>query len=148
MVIEEKEDSSKAKDTLKQSIELHRKTYSKPKTPKTHTVKIEASEKANNAFVKGLKSVLRFIVEHQVELLEIAGVVKAVASIKGRSSRSTHSTVSNSTNSSVADKNADIVEKASRFLPSENDVKGHKQRYHMKRGVVWKDKAPYHRGGK
>ena len=33
-------------------------------------------------------------------------------------------------------------------LPSENDVTGHKQRYHTKNGVVWKDKAPYHRGGK
>lgn len=145
--IEKKEDSSKA-DVLKQSIGLRRKTYSKSEQAKTHTVQIEIPEKANNAFVKGLKSVLRFFVEHPVEILEIASAVKAVASIKGRSSRSTHSTVSNSTNSSVADKNADIVEKASRSLPSKNDVKGHKQRYHTKSGIVWKDKAPYHRGSK
>lgn len=147
IVIEKKEDSSKA-DVLKQSIGLRRKTYSKLEQAKTHTVQIEIPEKANNAFVKGLKSVLRFFVEHPVEILEIASAVKAVASIKGRSSRSTHSTVSNSTNSSVADKNADIVEKASRSLPSKNDVKGHKQRYHTKSGIVWKDKAPYHRGSK
>lgn len=147
IVIEKKEDSSKA-DVLKQSIGLRRKTYSKSEQAKTHTVQIEIPEKANNAFVKGLKSVLRFFVEHPVEILEIASAVKAVASIKGRSSRSTHGTVSNSTNSSVADKNADIVEKASRSLPSENDVKGHKQRYHTKSGIVWKDKAPYHRGSK
>lgn len=147
IVIEKKEDSSKA-DVLKQSIGLRRKTYSKSEQAKTHTVQIEIPEKANNAFVKGLKSVLRFFVEHPVEILEIASAVKAVASIKGRSSRSTHSTVSNSTNSSVADKNADIVEKASRSLPSKNDVKGHKQRYHTKSGIVWKDKAPYHRGSK
>jgi hypothetical protein len=150
--IEKKEDSSKA-DVLKQSIGLRRKTYGKLEPAKTHTVQIEIPEKSNNAFVKGLKSFGRFIVEHPVETLEFVGltigcVVKAVVSIKGRDSGSTHRIVSNSENSSVADKIVDIVEKASRSLPSENDVKGHKQRYHTKSGVVWKDKAPYHRGGK
>lgn len=141
--IEKKEDSSKA-DVLKQSIGLRRKTYSKSEQAKTHTVQIEISEKANNAFVKGLKSVLRFFVEHPVEILEIASAVKAVASIKGRSSGNAHRIVANSTSLSAAD----IVEKASRSLQSENDVKGHKQRYHTKSGIVWKDKLPYHRGGK
>lgn len=153
IVIEEKENFSKAEDDLKQSAETSRKTYSKPEPQKTHKVQIETPKKANNAFVKGLKSVGRFIVEHPVELLEIAGlaiggVAKAVSSIKGRGSGSTHSTPSTSANSSVSEKVADIVEKASRSLPSENDVSGHKQRYHTKNGVVWKDKAPYYRGGK
>ena len=153
IVIEEKENFSKAEETLKQSTETRRKTYSKPETPKTHKVQIETSKKAKNAFVKGLKSVGRFIVEHPVEALEIAGlaiggVAKAVSSIKGRGSGSTHSTASTSSNSSVAEKVANIVEKTSRSLPSENDVTGHKQRYHTKNGVEWKDKAPYHRGGK
>lgn len=153
IVIEGKENFSKAEDTLKQSVETSRKTCSKPEPPKTHKVQIETPKKANKAFVKGLKSVGRFIVEHPVESLEIAGlaiggVAKAVSSIKGRDSGSTHSTPSTSANSSVAEKVADIVEKASRSLPSENDVTGHKQRYHTKNGVVWKDKAPYHRGGK
>ena len=141
--IEKKVGSSKA-DVLKQSIGLRRKTYSKSEHAKTHTVQIETSKKANNAFVKGLKSVLRFFVEHPVEILKIASAVKAVASIKGRSSGNAHGIVSNSTSSSAAD----IVEKASRSLQSENDVKGHKQRYHTKSGIVWKDKSPYHRGGK
>ena len=153
IVIEEKENFSKAEETLKQSTETSRKTYSKPEKPKTHKVQIETSKKAKNAFVKGLKSVGRFIVEHPVEALEIAGlaiggVAKAVSSIKGRGSGSTHSTASTSSNSSVAEKVANIVETTSRSLPSENDVTGHKQRYHTKNGVVWKDKAPYHRGGK
>lgn len=153
IVIEEKENFSKAEETLKQSTETSRKMYSKPETTKTHKVQIETSKKAKNAFVKGLKSVGRFIVEHPVEALEIAGlaiggVAKAVSSIKGRGSGSTHSTASTSSNSSVAEKVANIVEKTSRSLPSENDVTGHKQRYHTKNGVVWKDKAPYHRGGK
>lgn len=30
---------------------------------------------------------------------------------------------------------------------SENDVPAHKQRYHTKEGIIWKDKKPYHRGG-
>ncbi|GEM_PF-4046954 len=138
---------------MKQSIESHRKTYIKQEPAKTHKLQIKAAEKANNAIVKGIKSVGRFIVEHPVVSLEIARltigcVVNAVASIKGRGSGSTYRTVSNSENSSVADKIVDIVEKASSSLTRENDVKGHKQRYHMKGGVVWKDKAPYHRGGK
>lgn len=154
-VIEEKTESSKVEDILKQSAETNRKTYSKSEIPKPHKVQIEVPKKANNMFVRGLKSVGRFIVEHPVESLEIAGVViggtaKAISSIKGSSSGSKRSTASasGSVNPSVAEKVADIVEKASRSLPSENDVIGHKQRYHTKNGVVWKDKAPYHRGGK
>ena len=34
-----------------------------------------------------------------------------------------------------------------RSMPGENDVSGHRQRYYTKDGVIWKDKAPYHRGG-
>ncbi len=150
-VIEEKEDFSK--DVLKQSAEINKKIYSKPETTKSPKVQVEVPKKANNMFVKGLKSVGRFIVEHPVESLEIAGVAiggvaKAISSIKGSGSGKTRSTTSASGNSSVAEKVADIVEKASRSLPSENDVRGHKQRYHTKNSVVWKDKAPYHRGGK
>ena len=150
-VIEEKEDFSK--DVLKQSAKTNKKTYSKPETSKSPKVQVEVPKKANNMFVKGLKSVGRFIAEHPVESLEIAGVAiggvaKAISSIKGSGSGKTRSTTSASGNSSVAEKVADIVEKASRSLPSENDVTGHKQRYHTKNGVVWKDKAPYHRGGK
>ena len=74
IVIEEKENFSKAEDALKQSTETSRKTYSKPEPPKTHKVQIETPKKANKAFVKGLKSVGRFIVEHPVESLEIAGL--------------------------------------------------------------------------
>lgn len=154
-VIEEKEDFSKDEDVLKQSAETNKKTYSKPETSKSPKVQVEVPKKANNMFVKVLKSVGRFIVEHPVESLEIVGVAiggvaKAISSIKGSGSGKTRSTtsVSGSGNSSVAEKVADIVEKASRTLPSENDVAGHKQRYHTKNGVVWKDKAPYHRGGK
>lgn len=150
-VIEEKEDFSK--DVLKQSAETNKKIYSKPETSKSPKVQVEVPKKANNMFVKGLKSVGRFIAEHPVESLEIAGVAiggvaKAISSIKESGSGKTRSTTSASGKSSVAEKVADIVEKASRSLPSENDVRGHKQRYHTKNSVVWKDKAPYHRGGK
>ena len=154
-VAEEKGDFSKGENVLKQSTET-KKTYSKPETSKSSKVQVEVPKKANNMFVSGLKSVGKFVVQHPVESLEIAGVVivgaaKVVSSIKGRGGSRTHdiaSAPSSTNSSSVAEKVADIVEKVSRSLPSENDVSGHKQRYHTKSGVVWKDKAPYHRGGK
>ena len=126
--------------------------------PKPNTVvppKIQTLKKSN-MFVRGLKSVGRLIVEHPVESLEIAGVViggaaKAISSFRGSSpSSSAHSTMpqndSNSTSTGIVEKVADIVEKANRSMPSENDVSGHRQRYHTRDGVIWKDKAPYHRG--
>ena len=141
---------------LKQFAETNKKTYDKSETSKSPKVQVEVPKKANNMFVSGLKSVGKFVVQHPIESLEIAGFVivgaaKIVSSIKGSGSSRTHDTAfapSSTNSSSVAEKVADIVEKASRSLPSENDVSGHKQRYHTKSGVVWKDKAPYHRGGK
>lgn len=116
--------------------------------------------KKESGFIKGLKTVGRFIVEHPVESLEIAGVViggtaKIISSFSGSRSKSTASYESKGSEgpstpdtSEIAERIADIVEKATRSSPSENDVTGHRQRYHTKDGVVWKDKAPYHRGGK
>lgn len=151
---EEKIKSDKSEDVLNQNIEVDKITDKKQNTvvpPKIQT------PKKNNMFVRGLKSVGRFIVEHPVESLEIAGVViggaaKAISSFRGSSSSSSaHNTMpkndSNSTGTGIAEKVADIVEKANRSMPSENDVSGHRQRYHTKDGVIWKDKAPYHRGG-
>lgn len=151
---EEKIKSDKSEDVLNQNKEVDKITDKKQNTvvpPKIQT------PKKNNMFVRGLKSVGRFIVEHPVESLEIAGVViggaaKAISSFRGSSSSSSaHSTMpqndSNSTGTGIVEKVADIVEKANRYMPSENDVSGHRQRYHTKDGVIWKDKAPYHRGG-
>lgn len=151
---EEKIQSDKYEDVLNQNKEVDKITDKKQNTvvpPKIQT------PKKSNMFVRGLKSVGRFIVEHPVESLEIAGVViggaaKAISSFRGSSSSSSaHSTMpqndSNSTGTGIVEKVADIVEKATRSMPSENDVSGHRQRYHTKDGVIWKDKAPYHRGG-
>lgn len=151
---EEKIQSDKSEDVSNKNKEVDKITDKKQNTvvpPKTQT------PKKSNMFVRGLKSVGRFIVEHPVESLEIAGVViggaaKAISSFRGSSSSSSaHSTMpqsdSNSTSTGIVEKVADIVEKANRSMPSENDVSGHRQRYHTKDGVIWKDKAPYHRGG-
>lgn len=151
---EEKIQSDKYEDVLNQNKEVDKITDKKQNTvvpPKIQT------PKKSNMFVRGLKLIGRFIVEHPVESLEIAGVViggaaKAISSFRGSSSSSSaHSTMpqndSNSTGTGIVEKVADIVEKANRSMPSENDVSGHRQRYHTKDGVVWKDKAPYHRGG-
>ena len=117
----------------------------------------EKASKSENGFIKRLKGVGRFIINHPVESLKIAGVVfaagyKAVSAFSGSQNNSSRSSTPNPGNSTintsktdVINKVADIVEKATR---AENDVSGHKQRYHTKDGVIWKDKAPYHRGGK
>jgi hypothetical protein len=109
---------------------------------------------------KTLKPVGQFIIHHPIESLEIAGVaiggVAEIASaISGKNNNSNDRYDSNDDNNSEEKKKpdistqiADIVEKANRASPKENDVSAHKQRYHTKDGVVWKDKAPYHRGGK
>lgn len=119
---------------------------------------IAKSPKTENGFIRGLKSVGRFIVNHPVESIEIAGTVivggiELVSAVAGSRNKgggtSTFSPGRSGTTSApktdIAAKVADIVEKATR---AENDVSGHKQRYHTKNGVIWKDKAPYHRGGK
>lgn len=112
--------------------------------------------KSDIKFVKELKAVGKFIVDHPVELLEITGIVDAVTRkiissvVASRNNSGTQGTTQ-STSSGKADmisKTADSVEQSNRAMPSENDVPGHKQRYHTKKRVVWKDKPPYHRGGK
>lgn len=120
---------------------------------------IPRAAKHESGFVKFLKGAGRFVVEHPLESLEIAGVViggaaKMISSVaeSRNSSSSTYkskpSTSHSSSDTNIASKVADIVEKANRASPHENDVPGHKQRYHTREGVVWRDKAPYHRGGK
>lgn len=129
------------------------KTTTTPKSPGDAKI-----PKAENGFIKGLKSVGRFIVNHPVESIEIAGVaimgtIELVSAVGGsRNNGGGSSTPSpggsgttNSPKADIAAKVADIVEKATL---AENDVSGHKQRYHTKDGVIWKNKAPYHRGGK
>lgn len=82
---------------------------------------VQELKKANNMFVRSLKSVGRFIVEHPVESLEIAGVVivgtaKAISFMRGSSSGGTHGTSpksssSSSNTSNVVNKVEDIVKK-------------------------------------
>jgi hypothetical protein len=122
-------------------------------------IKTTAPPKSGGKLIGGLKAVGRFIVNHPIESLEIAcvvigGVAKLVSSFSGSRNSSGSHTSSTSTSSGSSSKTdivtkvADIVEKANRALPGENDVSRHKQRYHTKDGIVWRDKAPYHRGGK
>lgn len=116
--------------------------------------------KSGAGVIRVLKDVGKFIIKHPVESLEIAGVVvtgiaKVVSSKRGSGNMSNRIYNSDSSTSSATSVKPDIVtivadvaEKTSRTLPRENDVSGHSQRYHTKDGIVWKDKAPYHRGGK
>ena len=151
---EEEIQSDKSEDVLNQNKEVDEIT---DKMPNSGVPPIIQTPKKSNKFVRGLKSVGRFIVEHPVESLEIAGVLirgaaKAISSFRGSStSSSAQSTMpqndSNSTSTDIVEKVVDIVEKTDRSTPRENDVSGHRQRYHKKEGVIWKEKAPYHRSG-
>ena len=160
-------EDDKPKETEREQSAGNQESYSqKARTEKT-TAKASAASKssgtvkvpkAENGFVKGIKAVGRFIINHPVESIEIAGVaiggtIEVISAIAGSRNKgggsSTPSPGGGGTTSmpktDIAAKVADIVEKATR---AENDVSGHKQRYHTKDGVIWKDKAPYHRGGK
>lgn len=158
----EKPKSDDINVTLKErETPLREKTRGKPvekqAIPKASTLPKEA--KHEGGFVKFLKGAGRFFVEHPLETLEIAGVViggaaKVISSIaesrnSGGSTYKTNPSASHSSSdTNIAAKVADIVEKTNRASPHENDVPGHKQRYHTRDGVVWRDKALYHRGGK
>ncbi len=144
----------------------NQESYSQKASPEKTTAKASAASKSSgaakmpkteNGLIKGLKKVGRFIVNHPVESIEIAGTVivggielaSAFAGSRNKGGGSSAPSPGGGTTSTpktdIAAKVADIVEKATR---AENDVSGHKQRYHTKDGVIWKDKAPYHRGGK
>lgn len=130
-------------------------------TPKpSNAAKVPKSE---NRFIKVLKDVGRFIVEHPAESIEIAGVVavglaQKISSIRGQDNRANSDIsapdLSTRLSSDVPGKSdmettiANIVEKANRSSPHEHEVPRHKQRYHTKDGIVWKDKDPYSRGRK
>ncbi len=157
-----KEKTHSSTSTTEERISNSQKARTENATVKT-TVTPELSgsaeiPKAENGFVKGLKTVGRFIIHHPLESIEITGVVivgtiKLVSAVGGSHNKGgTLSTpnpagngLTNSLKNDITDKVADIIEKATR---AENDVSGHKQRYHTKNGVIWKDKAPCHRGGK
>lgn len=144
--------SSKNSEDVRQN---GNRSFAEKKTDTVPPITVR-TPKSEGKFVRGLKTVGRFIVEHPVESLEIAGVAiggvaKIVYSISR--SRSNNNYTSNTSSftpakTDIASKVADIVEKANRATPHENDVSGHRQRYHTKDGVIWRDKAPYHRGGK
>lgn len=158
----EKERESSAPSTAGNQESYSQKTRTEKASAKASTASKSSGTakvpKTENGLIKGLKTVGRFIVNHPVESIEIAGTVivggieLASAFAGSRNKGGVSSTPSpggggttSTPKTDIAAKVADIVEKATR---AENDVSGHKQRYHTKDGVIWKDKAPYHRGGK
>lgn len=110
--------------------------------------------------LKCFKRIIRFANDHPVAFTRITGALiertEWLASSFGSGNRKNNSAArSNPSTSSqktittdVVSQIVDIVEKVDRASPCENDVSGHKQRYHTKDGIEWKDKKPYHRRGK
>lgn len=107
-----------------------------------------------NKITKGVKVVGKFVTDHPVESAGIiGGIIKGVYEFfnhaKGFDNRvNTNRSEAVLKNKSVRLDVSDIVESINRAKPIANDVVGHKQRYHTRDGVIWKDKPPYHRGGK
>ena len=115
---------------------------------------------------KGVVKGLHFIAEHPQETIEVVGsvvgaVVAGVAASKGLSGKNS-SSISNSTpqhtnsqhsnDSGLGTGMPNIVNTPNtypdeRSSPIPHEVSGHRQRYNTKEGPVWKDKAPYIRGG-
>lgn len=145
--IVEEEQLDKPSDTSNPNAKAIKDTYKE--TLATTPPKVQVPRKTSNRFVRVWKSVRKFIAEHKVEIFEIAGAVIAI-DVNAKSSIGKSGSNSNHSTTQQVDSNPSktgIVEKANRSLPNENDVSGHKQRYHTKNGVIWKDKTPYHRGG-
>lgn len=145
--IVEEEQLDKPSDTSNPNAKAIKDTYKE--TLATTPPKVQVPRKTSNRFVRVWKSVRKFIAEHKVEIFEIAGAVIAIG-VNAKSSIGKSGSNSNHSTTRQVDSNPSktgIVEKANRSLPNENDVSGHKQRYHTKNGVIWKDKTPYHRGG-
>lgn len=144
-------------------VEKNKGKPKKAQAPSHKEVKVASKQvvtpkppKADGKFDRGIKAVGNFVVNHPVESLEIAGtVIWGVAEIASSISGRRKSGGVNSSTSSIsmgkadsATKVAEVVEKVNRAMTCENDVTGHRQRYHTKNGVAWRDKAPYHRGDK
>lgn len=109
--------------------------------------KLISPHKKENFFKKCLKDIERLVYEHrdEIESFIIGEMVKENSPRRDKAGSNTKLSEDKPLN--TIEKGTEIIEKASRNFPNENDVSGHKQRYHTKKGIVWKDKAPYHRGG-
>ena len=153
----EREEVNQKETNVEPQPTIENRNKNSSETPPPVKKSVTKTPVKKNIFIRGLKATGRFIVEHPVESLEIAGVVIGGAKtlLSKKSGKSSTSSVSRSTSSSPSTKSdvssqiAEIIEKANRTSPKEHDVSAHRQRYHYKDGSVkWKDKAPYHKGGK
>lgn len=156
--VENKVQSDRTNNTLSRKSVDCDETYKKQETLAQSNIKVVKTK--NSVLFSKLKSagksIGKLIVDHPVETFEVVTILGKVVSTlihSGGSDSSCSSTsMSNlkTTNApSVVEKVKNIVEEeVDRNLPSENDVSEHRQRYHTNDGIIWKDIAPYHRGGK
>lgn len=140
---------------------LSRKVKQNKTGNKTTKLAKEIVSKPNvkNKFIRGLKKIGKFIVEHPVESLEIAGVtiyssMKVISSInsnsisKSSSNNMQENNTTQSINSNTAIQVADNIVKAKRSSPREHIVSPNAQHYHTKNGIILKEKDAYPRGRK
>lgn len=129
-------DSETARDRI-------RRSEKKTNVPPLENIKTPEPPNIGRKLLGGLKTAGKFVIEHPWESAgAVYGFFKTIGSLSHSGDDSSND--SYTSNTSFPDKTDTI----SRTSPSENDVSAHRQRYHTKEGTVWKDKEPYHRGGK
>lgn len=108
-------------------------------------------------FIRTIKGVGQFIHEHPAESIEMLitaiTLTSQILSWHSDNKNTSHTPAETGSSTPLNTKPdyksaiEDVVDKATRNPPHENDVIGHWQRYHTKEGIKWVKKAPYHRGG-
>jgi hypothetical protein len=103
-----------------------------------------SKNKSNGKISKLLKAADSFIKEYPEEFIGfveilIRGIARGVQLVCGNGNRRDSDNISKVT---------DVEKNVNKISLSEHEVSEHKQRYHTKDGVKWKEKRPYHRGGK
>lgn len=113
--------------------------------------------KGKSGLAKVRKGVGRYVIDHREEIIEtvfsaaVGGVFYKATSKTNRENGNgldVETSKPQSSNAGIVEKNTSIVEKAQKSSPREHEVPGHGQHYHTKEGVIWKEKAPYPRGGR
>ena len=165
------EKKSSGTDSPKATDEPKVKTVNQPAEP-AHAAKKTSSvhgffKKVGNGIVKGAKVAGTFVVEHKEEIGAAAaiiagGIIKAVSDSssnsahQNNSSRNYPSSDSSDYDSSYEYSNSSGFDDSevderdypeTHASPKEHIVPGHGQHYHTKDGEIWKEKAPYKRGG-
>lgn len=156
---------SNGTDSPSVSIEPKVKTVSQPTAPALDAKKSKGVgaffRKIGNGIIKGAKVTGKFIIEHKEEIGLVASFLVVADSNRNRSSQNNSSSSYPVSDNTDYDRNLESFDgfgtdeseaddrdyPETHASPKEHIVPGHGQHYHTKDGEIWKEKAPYKRGG-